>query len=99
MAKELRAGGNSSAMKMVGESEKAFQDRILKSWNREPISMPDPQLAKLTETKTRLTDTLANLQPAEDVAAKYTAAKRYSKEEKFDRFFRGAVKDVLQSGD
>jgi hypothetical protein len=46
-----------------------------------------------------IADQLANLQPAEDVAAKYAAAKKYSREEKFERFYRGAVQDVLQSGE
>lgn len=102
MSAALRKAGDSSAMKMVGESPAAFEARVIKSYGKrvgEPLTMPDPQLAKLTETRAQLTDTLANLQPAEDVAAKYTAAKRYSKEEKFDRFFRGAVKDVRTGGD
>lgn len=59
----------------------------------------NPVTAGLEARRTALTDQLANLKPAEDVAAKYSAAKRYSKEEKFDRFYRGAVKDVLQSGE
>jgi len=59
----------------------------------------NPLLDNLTARRADLQATLAAAKPAEDVAAAYSAAKRYSKEEKFDRFYRGAVADVLKTGE
>jgi hypothetical protein len=56
-------------------------------------------VVELSKRKAALEDIIANLQPAEDVAAKYTAAKQFSKTQNFDRFNTGAVKDVLKAGD
>jgi len=59
----------------------------------------NPVLDNLTARRAGLQATLDAAEPAENVATAYSAAKRYSKEEKFDRFYRGAVQDVLASGE
>lgn len=97
------------AMRQVSERDANFTERISKEYQKQFPGQPiptsggtapkaDPRLADWTAKKAALEDQLANLQPAEDVAAKYAAAKRYSREEKFERFYRGAVQDVMESG-
>lgn len=55
--------------------------------------------AKLAQRRAEIEGILTELQPAENVAGAYSAAKKFSKEQKFDRFGRGAVNDVLKRGD
>ncbi|KAF0218786.1 MAG: hypothetical protein FD174_2569 [Geobacteraceae bacterium] len=105
ISKALTAKGV-PAMRQPAESEAAYTGRMVKEYQRQglgDVPMQNAGVSKHIEgmsTRTKqIQDMLDNLQPAEDVAAKYTAAKRFSKEQKFDRFGRGAVKDVLSRGD
>lgn len=106
MAQALMGKGQ-PAMRQTAEKEADFVKRITKDYERVFPGQPVPteggaagkQAAELTTRRNILQEQLANLQPAEDVAAKYSAAKKYSREEKFERFYRGAVKDVLGTGD
>lgn len=66
--------------------------------SQEPRSgLEASQVPRLTARRSELTEKLANLQPAEDVAAKYAAAKKYSREEKFERFFTDTMKSIKDS--
>jgi hypothetical protein len=107
------AGKGESVMQNTGVSDamyaKSLADRLKyvegkgQAGDWQPLAAdtqaPNQATAGLEARRTALTDQLANLQPAEDVAAKYLAAKSYSHTEKFKRFFRGSVQDVLESGD
>jgi hypothetical protein len=85
---------------------KTAQDQLTEA--RRQLTLPstkDPniqaavgkQMASAEERVATLQNRLADLQPAEDVAAKYAAAKKYSREEKFQRFFTDTMKSVKDS--
>ena len=93
------------SMKMTGETAKSFGERIAKEYAKKFPGQPAPTLGTtkaLTDMvgrKAAIEKTLAEMTPAEDVAAKYAAAKKYSREEKFQRFYEGAVSRVRAAGD
>jgi len=58
-----------------------------------------PALTELTARRQTLTDTLTAAQPAEDVAASYASARRYTREEQKDRFARDTIAGILKKGD
>lgn len=56
-------------------------------------------LSKLNKDKNALQSVLDSSESAPNVAEKISQAKQFSKEQKFDRFYRGQTKKVLQAGD
>lgn len=98
-----------SFMPSTGMSDKAHLEKLTTEYKKFYPDQPVPMagsteggnkvLNDLQTRRTQLQATLDAAKPAEDVAAAYSAAKRYSKEEKFDRFYRGAVSDVLKTGE
>ena len=109
LAKYL-AGKGETVMQNTGVSDemygKSLADRLKylegkgKAGDYAPPTSGKPaDTEALVTRRAALQATLDAAEPAENVATAYSAAKRYSKEEKFDRFYRGAVKDVLASGE
>lgn len=105
MQKALMARGI-PAMRQTAEPERSFIERITREYQAKIggevpglASTSTPQLDHLTGRAAQLNEVLANLQPADDVAGKYQAAKQFSKEQHFDRFGRGQTKQVLAEGD
>ena len=89
-----------------GETNEGYANRLVQDYQKSigkdiPTSpSANAELIKnLTEKKAKLEHVAANLEPAEDVASAISQAKKFSKEEKFDRFFRGQTKKVLKPGD
>lgn len=91
------------SMRQVNESETAFTKRITDSYIKNGLGdipvASTKQDADLAARSQQIQKILANTQPADDVAKAYKTAKQFSKEQKFDKFGRGAVKDVLKRGD
>lgn len=91
-------------MKQVNERPQGYAQRLAERYQLK-IGKPAPMLAAADSPLTagwkdrlaQLTDQLTKLQPADDVASAYRAAKDVSKA-RFDQFGRGAVNDVLKSG-
>jgi len=93
-------------MRQVGEDEAAHTKRLVKDYRKaigkDVPTKPganDALVNKLTTDKAQLQDKLANLEPAQDIGEKIAEAKKFSKEQKFDRFQKGVTKKVLAFGD
>ncbi len=108
MAARLRAGGaHSSTFSKVDKQDTGVEKRITEAFQRkfpgEPLPVKgsatsDPLIDNLTTRRTALQAQLDAAQPADDMAKAYSAAKKYSREEVFKKYYRGAVQDVLASG-
>lgn len=103
--KALMESGDSSAMKVTGEKAAAHADRITKQFLKR---FPDRQLpgvsavdeslvTDLTARRDVLNRQLAEAQPAEDFAAKYSKATGLARQEA-ERFGRGANEEVFRQG-
>jgi hypothetical protein len=104
-AMRAEMGTQPGMMKQMGESEKAYTERLVKEYEKAGKPVPtaaageSQALTDLTARRTTLQDTLAAAQPAEDVAATYASARRYTKEEQKDRFARDTIAGILKKGD
>jgi outer membrane lipoprotein SlyB len=87
-------GGHAGAMKRLGAE---WQE--IKSAPPPTVTTKSNTLADLQARRATLSDTLAAAQPAEDVAASYASARRYTKEEQKDRFARDTIAGILKKGD
>ena len=102
MRKEV--GTQPGMMKQVGEKDAAYQARLEAAYAKQgkPVPTASTESAALPDLLTRkqaLTDTLTAAKPAEDVAATYASARRYTKEEQKDRFARDTIAGILKKGD
>lgn len=108
-AMRAEMGTQPGMMKMTGESDAAYGDRLVKQYEKQGKPVPtvggagpagqSERLTDLLARKQALTDQLAAAQPAEDVAASYASARRYTKEEQKDRFARDTIAGILKKGD
>ena len=96
-----------SFMPSTGMTDKAHLEKLTTEFKKfypdEPVPMvgggvADPKLEGLTTRHTALQQQLDAAEPADDVAKAYSAAKKYSHEEVFKKYYRGAVQDVLAQG-
>lgn len=91
------------AMKQMAETPKAYADRLAKDYERAFKKSPptvqgeSKAMGDLVARRDALASQLNELQPAEDVATAYRAAKDVSKE-RFDRFGKGTVSEVTKQG-
>lgn len=92
-------------MKVTGESEKNYIARITDAYQKNiggevpKVEWQEPAIVNELRNKHQsLQNILDNAQPAENVAIKIKEAKTFSKEQKFDRFDKAAVHDILKYG-
>lgn len=104
-AMRAEMGTQPGMMKMTGETDTAYQARLTAAYEKAGKPVPtnaaseSTTLTDLQTARQRLTDTLAAAQPAEDVAASYASARRYTREEQKDRFARDTIAGILKKGD
>jgi len=99
MARKVPYGG------IPRESKKEYAERLVSQY-RQYIGSDVPMLESyLPNHLPTLENTLAakqtellNAQPAENVAAQIRIAKNYSLDQKFNRFDKGAIREILQPG-
>jgi len=89
-------GGHAGAMKRLGAE---WQEIKAAPQPAAPTAPASNTLTELTTRRQALQDTLTAAQPAEDVAASYASARRYTREEQKDRFARDTIAGILKKGD
>ena len=101
MSRELMAQGQ-PAMKQMGENIPAYTARLTKDYERVfrrpiPTKTDGKNISDLLERRNALAEQIGGLEPADDVAKSYRAAKDVSKQ-RFDRFGKGEVEQVMRKG-
>jgi hypothetical protein len=90
-------------MRMAGETEKAFAERVTREIQRSGLEMPvatggNPQrLAALQQRNQEISDILQNVDPAQDVAAALGAYNKYASEQYFGRFDTPTMQNVQRT--
>jgi hypothetical protein len=93
------------SMKAKGETDASYEQRIVNQYKQsiggdiQTILPEEPAwVAGMKQRQKQIKDLLDNAQPAQNVADQIKTAKNYSHQEKFSRFDRGAVRDILKQG-
>lgn len=103
MRKEM--GAQPGMMKITGESDTTYAVRLTQAYEKagKPVPMAGSResaaLPDLLARRTALQDTLTAAKPAEDVAATYASARKYTAIEQKDRFARDTISGILKKGD
>jgi len=99
----LREKTGFPVMRMAGETEKNFADRVAREMQRSGLEMPvasggNPKLlSALQQRNKEISDILQNVEPGQDVAAALGAYNQYASENYFGRFETPTMKNVART--
>lgn len=92
-------------VKAVGEGQEAYIKRITDQYQKSvgpdiPMikAQEPPTVQAFKNRETEINRILSEAQPADNVAQAIKTARDFSREQKFGRFDKGAVKDILRKG-